>query len=164
MNLNYSYSCERGRDFWNCCGKLWMMHEMKKSLPSAQGIQKGFCSQHCAALCYGLCALWGEGFVFFEKHPAFSTRTKVNKRQNERKKKKEKYLLTPRSTYGVRPVPCFLHLPFQHPRAAKFCMCGADSPLLRSAVHKYLSLCCKKNRAKPLPNLSCVFLPGPRMT
>lgn len=100
MNLNYSYSCERGRDFWNCCGKLWMMHEMKKSLPSAQGIQKGFCSQHCAALCYGLCALWGEGFVFFEKHPAFSTRTKVNKRQNERKKKERE--ITPDTQEHLR--------------------------------------------------------------
>lgn len=90
-----------------------MMHEMKKSLPSAQGIQKGFCSQHCAALCYGLCALWGEGFVFFEKHLAFRICTKVNKRQNERRKK-EKYPLTPRSTYSVRLVLCFLHLSFQH--------------------------------------------------
>lgn len=66
MNLNYSYSCEHGRDFWNHCGKLWMMHEMKKSLPSAQGIQKGLCSRRCAVLCYRMCALWGEAFVFLK--------------------------------------------------------------------------------------------------
>lgn len=84
MNLNYLYSCERGRDFWNRCGKLWVMHEMKKSLPSAQGIQKGFCSQHCAALCYGMCALWGSACIF-EKHPAIGLCTKINKEENERK-------------------------------------------------------------------------------
>lgn len=39
---------------------------MKKSLPSAQGIQNGLCSRRCAVLCYRMCALWGEAFVFLK--------------------------------------------------------------------------------------------------
>lgn len=68
MNLNYLYSCEHGRDFWNHCSKLWMMHEMKKSLPSAQGIQKGLC---CAVLyCATGCVLFGERLLYFWKAPS----------------------------------------------------------------------------------------------
>lgn len=108
-----------------------------------------------------VCSL-GRGVCIFWKAPSLQDMYK-SKQKTEWKMKKDKYPLTPRSTYSIRLVLCFLHLPFQHPWAAKFCMCGADSPHLRSAVHKCITLCCRKNGAKSLPSLSCVSLPGPRM-
>lgn len=83
---------------------------MKKSLPSAQGIQKGFCSQHCAVLCYRMCALRGEVFVF-SKSTQPSACTKVNKGEKERKQVET----LPATQEQLQPK---VSAGSQHPRAA----------------------------------------------